>query len=181
MDDIVLPPMPDAVDLPEVIRNYARAAVIADRERRTAQPEPDIGDYDIDKIADSMPGGIDGFLKHWGWRQFARAIIEADRKRRAGWRRSSDWTRALQGRRRASREGAQPLRPAPLPGGAASGKRSFLPPPRPASCPRPTSSAAVPRPSGSIEPPPASSSAPCTGFAPPTFSTEENDDLRVWA
>ena len=37
MDDIVLPPMPDAVDLPEVIRNYARAAVIADRERR-AEP-----------------------------------------------------------------------------------------------------------------------------------------------
>ena len=28
----------------------------------------------IDSIAESMPGGLDGFLKHWGWQQFARAI-----------------------------------------------------------------------------------------------------------
>jgi hypothetical protein len=31
----------------------------------------------IDQIAESMPGGTDGFLKDWGWRQFARAIEEA--------------------------------------------------------------------------------------------------------
>lgn len=88
MDDIVLPPLPamplfDPEKMWVWLDKIRNEAVIADRERRTAQPEPDIGDYDIDKIADSMPGGIDGFLKHWGWRQFARAIIEADRKRRA--------------------------------------------------------------------------------------------------
>ena len=32
-------------------------------------------DNEIDEIAQSMPGGLDGFLKHWGWRQFARAVI----------------------------------------------------------------------------------------------------------
>lgn len=31
-------------------------------------------DEEIDIIAESMPGGIDGFLKGWGWRNFARAI-----------------------------------------------------------------------------------------------------------
>ncbi len=34
-------------------------------------------DKQIDKIAESMPGGMDGFLKGWGWRQFARAIEQA--------------------------------------------------------------------------------------------------------
>lgn len=33
-------------------------------------------DY-IDKIAESMPGGLDGFLKGWGWRQYARAVLAA--------------------------------------------------------------------------------------------------------
>lgn len=28
----------------------------------------------IDKIANGMPGGLDGFMKGWGWRQFARAV-----------------------------------------------------------------------------------------------------------
>lgn len=31
----------------------------------------------IDAIADAMPGGLEGFLKGWGWRQFARAVLEA--------------------------------------------------------------------------------------------------------
>ncbi|SCU75583.1 hypothetical protein CNECB9_2370157 [Cupriavidus necator] len=31
-------------------------------------------DADIDKIAETMPGGMDSFLKGWGWRQFARAV-----------------------------------------------------------------------------------------------------------
>lgn len=31
----------------------------------------------IDKVAESMPGGLDGFLKGWGWRQFARAVLRA--------------------------------------------------------------------------------------------------------
>lgn len=34
-------------------------------------------DKQIDAIAESMPGGLDGFLKGWGWRQFARAVLEA--------------------------------------------------------------------------------------------------------
>lgn len=33
-----------------------------------------ITDAQIDAIADALPGGLDGFLKGWGWRQFARAI-----------------------------------------------------------------------------------------------------------
>lgn len=34
--------------------------------------------YDkIDAVAEKMPGGIDGFMKGWGWRQFARAIEAA--------------------------------------------------------------------------------------------------------
>lgn len=36
-----------------------------------------LDDAKIDAIAEQMPGGIDGFLKHWGWRQFARAIEDA--------------------------------------------------------------------------------------------------------
>lgn len=28
----------------------------------------------IKQIAEGMPGGLDGFLKGWGWLQFARAI-----------------------------------------------------------------------------------------------------------
>lgn len=31
-------------------------------------------DEQIDEIADKMSGGLDGFLRTWGWRQFARAI-----------------------------------------------------------------------------------------------------------
>lgn len=31
-------------------------------------------DEQIDAIADAQPGGLSGFLKGWGWRQFARAI-----------------------------------------------------------------------------------------------------------
>ena len=31
----------------------------------------------IDAVADAMPGGLEGFMKGWGWRQFARAVLEA--------------------------------------------------------------------------------------------------------
>lgn len=34
-------------------------------------------DEQIDAIADAMQGGLEGFMKGWGWRQFARAVIEA--------------------------------------------------------------------------------------------------------
>ncbi|WP_186234216.1 hypothetical protein [Burkholderia gladioli] len=33
-----------------------------------------LDDADIDTIAESMPGGLDSFMKQWGWRQFARAV-----------------------------------------------------------------------------------------------------------
>lgn len=36
-----------------------------------------LSDSEIDAIAEAMPGGLDGFLKGWGWRQFARAVIGA--------------------------------------------------------------------------------------------------------
>lgn len=44
-----------------------------------ARPEFPNGltDEKIDAIAEQMPGGLDGFLKQWGWRQFARAIEDA--------------------------------------------------------------------------------------------------------
>jgi hypothetical protein len=49
-------------------------------------PEPT--DAQIDTIADSMPGGMEGFLKGWGWRQFARKVLElvrdSDESERAG-------------------------------------------------------------------------------------------------
>lgn len=38
-----------------------------------------LSDSEIDAIAEAMPGGLDGFLKGWGWRQFARAVIGAAR------------------------------------------------------------------------------------------------------
>jgi hypothetical protein len=29
---------------------------------------------EIDKIAEELPGGLDGFMKGWGWQQFARKV-----------------------------------------------------------------------------------------------------------
>ena len=37
----------------------------------------ELADDQIDAIADAMPGGLEGFMKGWGWRQFARAVLEA--------------------------------------------------------------------------------------------------------
>lgn len=34
-------------------------------------------------IVDAMPGGLDGFLKGWGWLQFARAIEDKLREKNA--------------------------------------------------------------------------------------------------
>ena len=41
------------------------------------QERKPLTDEGINEIADSMPGGLDGFLKGWGWQQFARAIEAA--------------------------------------------------------------------------------------------------------
>ena len=38
----------------------------------------------INEIADSMPGGLAGFMKGWGWQQFARAIERAILERSNG-------------------------------------------------------------------------------------------------
>ena len=44
----------------------------------TAPPKRQpLTDGEINEIANSMPGGLDGFLKGWGWQQFARAIEAA--------------------------------------------------------------------------------------------------------
>lgn len=36
-----------------------------------------LSDHEIDGIAETMPGGLEGFLKSWGWRQYARAVEAA--------------------------------------------------------------------------------------------------------
>lgn len=41
------------------------------------QKRHQLTDEQIDAIADAMPGGLEGFIKGWGWRQFARAVLEA--------------------------------------------------------------------------------------------------------
>ena len=39
-----------------------------------------LSDKQIDEIAESMPGGIEGFLKGLGWNQFAHAVEAEVRK-----------------------------------------------------------------------------------------------------
>ena len=46
---------------------------IAELEARKPLP---LSDEQIDAIADGMPGGLGGFMKTWGWRQFARKILD---------------------------------------------------------------------------------------------------------
>lgn len=42
------------------------------QERQPFEPT----DEQIKSIAEGMPGGQDGFLKGWGWQQFARKVLE---------------------------------------------------------------------------------------------------------
>jgi hypothetical protein len=51
-----------------------RAIALA-KELEAHKPLP-LSDEQIDAIADGMPGGLGGFLKTWGWRQFARKILD---------------------------------------------------------------------------------------------------------
>ena len=46
-------------------------------EMLESSPNLNLSNEEIDWIAESMKGGLDGFLNDWGWRQFARAILEA--------------------------------------------------------------------------------------------------------
>ena len=44
----------------------------------TAPPKSQpLTDEGINEIAESMPGSLAGFMKGWGWQQFARAIEAA--------------------------------------------------------------------------------------------------------
>ena len=36
-----------------------------------------LSNYEIVKIAEGMPGGLQGFCKTWGWVQFGRALLAA--------------------------------------------------------------------------------------------------------
>lgn len=35
-----------------------------------------LSNYEIIKIAEGMPGGVQGFCKTWGWVQFGRALLD---------------------------------------------------------------------------------------------------------
>ena len=64
------------LDCVETRRTFEAGFVRAWDKARPAHPFG-LEDEQIDAIAEQMPGGMDGFLKHWGWRQFARAIEKA--------------------------------------------------------------------------------------------------------
>lgn len=42
-----------------------------------------ITDEERHAIVDALPGGLDGFMKGWGWQQFAQAIEEKCREKNA--------------------------------------------------------------------------------------------------
>jgi len=46
--------------------------------QRTKPRSSTLSDAQISVIAESMPGGLPGYCKGWGWTQFARAIEEAN-------------------------------------------------------------------------------------------------------
>lgn len=45
-----------------------------DEAKARFEPRTPLTDERITQLAELMPGGMDGFLKGWGWQQFARAI-----------------------------------------------------------------------------------------------------------
>lgn len=55
------------------IDNMSTGLARAGLEARKPLP---LSDEQIDAIADGMPGGLGGFMKTWGWRQFARKILD---------------------------------------------------------------------------------------------------------
>lgn len=42
------------------------------------RPRVQLTDAEICEVANAMPNGFDGYLKDWGWRQYAREIIKAE-------------------------------------------------------------------------------------------------------
>lgn len=63
----------DTCDGAGVMRHQLRANAAS---ARNAELTDERIDYIADLVVKGMPDGIQGFLKSWGWRQFARAIIE---------------------------------------------------------------------------------------------------------
>lgn len=59
----------------DVVWQQALDAKQALAKLEARKPLP-LSDEQIDAIADGMPGGLGGFMKTWGWRQFARKILE---------------------------------------------------------------------------------------------------------
>lgn len=66
---------------PQIDCNDRRRVFSAGFERgwEKARPAYPAGmtDAQIDSVAEQMPGGVEGFPKQWGWRQFARAVEDA--------------------------------------------------------------------------------------------------------
>ena len=58
-------------------RRIFEAGFIRGYDKACPKHPQGLTDARIDEIARNMPGGMDGFLKGWGWMQFARAIEEA--------------------------------------------------------------------------------------------------------
>lgn len=52
------------------------AAFIAEELRAEAALAQTVTDEQIDAVWNALPGGRDGFLKQWGYRTFARAILD---------------------------------------------------------------------------------------------------------
>ena len=64
------------IDCPENRRIFEAGFVRGWDKVRPKHPHG-LTDVQIKDIAENMPGGMNGFLKGWGWIQFARAIEEA--------------------------------------------------------------------------------------------------------
>lgn len=72
----------------EFQKHYQRGYAAGQKASATQPTQAQAGavpltDEQIDAVAESMPGGLAGFLKGWGWRQFAREILTL--------RRMPDW------------------------------------------------------------------------------------------
>ena len=65
-----------ALDTKEARRLFRAAFERGYEKSNIAEPFA-FDDATIDRIAEDMEGGIDGFLKQWGWRQFARSLERA--------------------------------------------------------------------------------------------------------
>lgn len=52
-----------------------------DLEPLPEAPVPTLTPEEVGAIAASMPGGMAGFAKGWGWEQFAAAVLEAAHRR----------------------------------------------------------------------------------------------------